>query len=407
MSLSRKRRQRRATLVGAVVGMLIIFTFVLGLIAPDLGTRSRSDDDSGADVDPLATAAPPTPDPNVVFEGGEPYLHSSGYYQTFQPVGGDWSTDEFLFDETAGYLTGSVTYPSVFIRSGRHAVVIHHFRQSGINFDSIESFSAEFLDQARFAGEWQEYDSWAETGRQITDNTVSIDFNLRLQNQEYAARDISRLEASVMYTVRIVVPAANPALLDELEVKVLPAFVPLTDLQTLEQGWPTYVDREQGFAFKHPFGWEQVSGGQGGPVTWRVMNIDAPSNPSPYQPLTAIRLSTATGTHVESPDDARAWVADNLFTGDGDANQTLDALPVTRQQGSGYLVAYTYQTDAGDTNSGLVLLLDDSEGTLYVADLKVELLGGGNLIDPSFTQDLVPVQEAIKAVSDGLVLLPE
>ncbi|MEP0763795.1 MAG: hypothetical protein HRF48_13770, partial [Chloroflexota bacterium] len=79
MHKSRKRDQRRATLLGAIIGSIIIFTFVLTLIAPDLGSRSSSN----TDLDPFATPQPtslviPTPDPDPQLTGRPPYIHSSG-----------------------------------------------------------------------------------------------------------------------------------------------------------------------------------------------------------------------------------------------------------------------------------------------------------------------------------------
>ncbi len=94
MNKSKRRGQRRATLLGASIGMIIIVTFVLTLVAPDLGSRSSS-----SEIDPFATPRPteliiPTPDPNPQLEGRPVYIHSSGLFQTFMPAGSDWYVDE-------------------------------------------------------------------------------------------------------------------------------------------------------------------------------------------------------------------------------------------------------------------------------------------------------------------------
>ena len=43
MSASRKRSRQRATILGGLVGGMIIFTFVVSLIAPDIGTRTSAE----------------------------------------------------------------------------------------------------------------------------------------------------------------------------------------------------------------------------------------------------------------------------------------------------------------------------------------------------------------------------
>ncbi len=57
MSLSRKRAQRRATMIGVVIGFIIIFTFVISLIAPDLGSRSSNNNIDFPTLTPFGTPA--------------------------------------------------------------------------------------------------------------------------------------------------------------------------------------------------------------------------------------------------------------------------------------------------------------------------------------------------------------
>ena len=96
MHKSRKHSQRRTTLLGAAIGSIIIFTFVITLIVPD---RVRRRSSSSADLDSYATPQPtklviPTPDPDPQLTGRPPYIHSSGLFETFLPAGDDWIVDE-------------------------------------------------------------------------------------------------------------------------------------------------------------------------------------------------------------------------------------------------------------------------------------------------------------------------
>jgi len=86
------------TFLGALIGVIIIFTFVISLISP--GTfRSTSDDDFPT-LTPYGTLPSPTqivlptPEADPQLEGELPYIHSSGAFQTFKPAGSDWFVDE-------------------------------------------------------------------------------------------------------------------------------------------------------------------------------------------------------------------------------------------------------------------------------------------------------------------------
>ena len=71
--------------------------------------------------------------------------------------------------------------------------------------------------------------------------------------------------------------------------------------------------------------------------------------------------------------------------------------------GSGYQVAYTFTDTAGDTHSGLAVLLNDEAGMLAVADLQVDPP------DINFIEDaeLAPAyDEARRALVEGFMILP-
>jgi hypothetical protein len=390
-SKNRNRRQtnrRRATIVGAIIGALIIFTFVIGLIAPDLGSR-RSSSQSLPTFTPFGTSPPPTaiiiptPDPDPQLEGELPYIHSGGYFQTFLPAGTDW-----YVDEREGFDSGGAV-ATVSLQSPERLVVIFNYIQPGIEFESPESYAEAQLTLAHFASVWADYQSWLETGRAFTPDSVIVDFALVSEGYDYVGRTITRLEDGWIYVTRLVTPANNPALLDLLEGLVLSAFVGYHDLLDLPGSWPAYIDRESGFVLKHPAYWRQVAGGKGRPVTF-ASGTD--------QLGMTLRLRVVDDAAIASAEDAAAWV-----TEEEDTASVLATEPVEREYGAGFQVAYSFRDPSGDAHSGLMVLLNDASDRLMVANLQLDQPDLDLLTDEALG---TLENEAVQAVTAGFTLLP-
>ena len=392
MSRSKRRSRQRATLIGGMIGAIIILSFVISLAAPDLGSRSRNDDSVTIPTyTPYGTLPPPTPiiiptpDPNPQLEGNLPYIHSSGYFQTFWPAGSDWSITEQVGTDT------STTYAHVAIQSGPRLAVIYNFVQPGVEFESVENYSETQMTANYLAGSWADYESWTETGRTLTDDSVIIDLDLVSHDNSYLARTINRLGDGAVYVTRLVVPANNPDLLDLLQELVVPVFVGYNDLQQLPQVWPTHIDREQGYVIKHPSYWRILAGEVGRPVTY---------GSTTDQLNMRQRIWVTPDQMLETAEDAGAWLAENEPTA-----TVVEVAAVTREVGTGFQVAYTYRDDAGDEHSGLAVLLNDDAGALFAANLQLDP-AGLNLLDAD--ADLTPLEgEARQAVAEGFVLLPD
>jgi len=385
MSLSKQRARQRATLVGALLGVIVILTFVISLIAP--GSKLSSNP-SLPTITPYGTPPPPTevifptPEPNPLLEGEPPYIHSSGYFQTFRPSGQDWIIDE-------GQSVSASTIVRVVIQSPQRLTVIHNYIQPGVEYESLDSFSKNFLTDQHFAGAWSDYDSWLETGRKITGDSVIADFDLVARGKHYLARSTYRLDGSWLFVTRLVVPGNNPGLLDLLQKLVIPAFVGYPDLMALPEAWPAYIDQQLGFVWKHPLGWESVAGGEGRPVTFSFSSAGARD---------LVRIWTVPNQPIASAEEAQTWVS---ASEPGAA--VLGANPVQREAGKGYQVAYTFRDEAGDIHSGLMVLLNDQAGTLFIASLQIalpdlNLLDAGNLSQTD--------ADARQAVADGFIVLP-
>ncbi len=383
MAKSKKRSQRRATMLGALIGGMIIFTFVITLIAPDLGVRS----DLNGDLDPFATPIPtalviPTPDPDPQLVGRPPHMHSSGLFQTFLPAGRDWIVDE-------GEASPGGGTARVVISSPQRLVVIHNYIQPGVEYESLDALSANYLTAQHFAGAWQDYDGWQETGRAVGEDGVVVDFALTSEGHDYLGRATSRLWEDWLFAVRIVVPANNPTLLDLLQTLVIPTFQGFPALLALPTDWTTYLDQTAGFALRHPPGWTVAAGSPGRPAT--LLLEGARSNER-------VRLWTEPDTIIASTDAAEAWVR-----AAAKVDAVLSVATVQREAGTGYLVAYRTLDAAGDARSALAALLNDEAGTLFVADLQIDS-PDANLLDAQSVPEAYT--GAQRSVAEGFIVLP-
>jgi hypothetical protein len=77
--------QRRIRLAGILIGVIIVVTTMLNLLAPQLRNSSSSSDGDLAFATPEPTEIIiPTPDPDPQLDGAMPYLHSTGFFQAFR-----------------------------------------------------------------------------------------------------------------------------------------------------------------------------------------------------------------------------------------------------------------------------------------------------------------------------------
>lgn len=388
MSLSRKRNRQRATFIGAIIGVIVILTSLISLLNPN--PKSGSSSSAPTTVNYLGTLTPaptpvifPTPESNPQLEGLPPYIHSSGYFQTFRPAGTDWIVSE-------GESVNASSIAKVVIQSPQRLVVIHNYIQPGVEYESLQSFSTSYLTPQHFAGAWSEYASWKETGRTITGDSVIVDFDLVAEGKRYLSRSTYRLDGSWLFVVRLVVPSNNPALLDLLQKLVVPSFVGYHDLLPLPQAWPAYIDQQLGFVLKHPAEWELVAGDRGRAVTF---NIPA------KQGKNTVRAWAVSQQPLGSTQEAEDWLKK-----DEPAVSIVGSGTLKHEMGSGYQVAYSYLDEQGDTHSGLAVLLNDAGGTLYVCLLQIDppdlnLVSAQNLSSP--------YSEALQAVTGGFIVLPD
>ncbi len=383
MSSRRTRHRRRATIIGSLIGVIIIFSFVITLIAPDLGTRSSTND-----IEPFSTPVPtpfivPTPDPDPRLDGAPPYIHSSGLFRVFRPASENWRvTSESGPNDGTGIARVVMQEPD-------QLVVIHNYIQPGVEYETFTSLSENFLTSSHFADAWSAYNSYIETGRTVTEEAVIVDFDLIDEGIDYRARTLHWTDDGWFYSSRIVAPANNPALLDLLADRILASFRPVPRVRDLPVEWPAFINPSEGYILKYPADWQKVAGDAGRPVTFA---------PAANGGKLLVRTRVETGQVLEDETQVTDWLAASDETA-----VVLSSAPVAYDAAQGYEVAYTFTDSAGDTSSGVMVLLNDEAGNLFIANLQTGALD----TDLLAAEDLPSaVQDARRAVRDGFIVLP-
>lgn len=380
MSKKIRNRQRSAKIAGILIGVIIVVTTMLSLLAPQLGNNSSSSSGDSTFSTPEPTKLIiPTPDPDPQIDGALPYLHSTGFFQAFRPAGNDWEVYETQE-------TNTPPYSGVIMQNRNWLAVIHSYLRQGVEYDTLEALSENYWTESEFNDNWGNYDSWSEVRREIVDDRLIIDFDLALDGNTYLGRTTSWVENNFLYVSRLVVPSNNPALRDLLFEKATPGLIGLHDLQILPQTWPVYVDQADGFAFKHPSGWSMIAGGTGRPTTFRI-------------PSGQVRVMVEAEQAVNLAEDAEQWIIGH------EQNVTiLASAPIEHEMGTGYQVAYSYQDTAGDLHSGLVVLLIGLNNALYIANAQIET-PDVNLLEIDETVSALNYEVA-RALTEGFIVLP-
>ncbi len=386
MSLSRKRSRQRATLIGAAIGVVIIVTFVLSLIAPGSGSRTRTVSDDLLGTPPPTALVVPTAEPDPQIAADTPYIHSSGLFRVFRPAEQGWTLDE-------NASVNASTIASVVIQNSRRLIVIHNYIRPQVEYETPQALSENFLTVQHFASAWQDYAQWEETARDIQGNKVIVDFALRQLEVDYIARVAYWVQDGWLFVARVVTPANNPLLLERLFAQVVEGFVGFDALMALPADWTAQVDQRLGYILRHPNDWQHVAGDVGRPVTFTVK-----SDAGTWR----ARAWAEADQSLVNEEAARAWLLENR-----DGAEVLSVQPVKRGAGEGFALAYTFLSTTGDPQSGLMLLLNDAAGTLFVADLQAPL-PDVNLLGDDVSDALDEVTAAARqAVLEGFWVLEE
>jgi hypothetical protein len=352
-----------------VVGILLATVMIASVLLPLLPQQQIAATLPPPTAVPVATfPAPPSDLASISFE--QRYLHPSGLYTVAQPTGFTPTSPSNNGQQVQINLNNSTT----------QAVIEAILDVPAEPYASLDALSTQ-LDGAFLDNSWRRYTSWTETGRRIdeTNQRLIIDFELSLNRQTYLARHAAWLdENGSAEMVRVVAPANARDYLLHLLDGMIPTLERVPFYADSPTGWTAF--NADGLIVRYPATWQVTDGAAGRPVTvegsGQVLRVEA--------------VADAAAT-----DEA---AAEAFLTGIRPTATVASVQPVERNGFSGFSVAFNETSLDGAGTSGLALLLNGSDNTLYSAVVRV----------PQAGLDLNAVSagsEEAAAVSDALNIL--
>lgn len=376
--MKKRRRYDAQFYLFAFLALILAFSYVVSLVVTPATTQQTVDPASidTTDLTPIGTPRPtpfrfPTAEPDgPVLINGEPVIHTNGLFQVTAPVDFQTRNNDYNPTQPRARIT---------LGSGERVSIVDVLLDTGINYPSHQVLADTLFDQAYFTDAWQEYTGFTEISRVIGD-TIRIDFNLETEDHTYLGRQIAWLDQDWLHIVRLIVPDNNPLLLDGLQGMIVPSFVSYADQRGKPGNWVAYRDPEQGFLVRHPY--------------WRIISKSVLETTTGEAQLI---LRTPQSTAVATLEEAESYVTETLRPG-----ATVLASQVTaRAFASGFMISYSDRDNDGNAVSGLVVLLNDVAGQLYVAEIRLEAAG----VDLLTMEPNSPYQQ-LREVLDTFMVLP-
>ncbi len=338
----RDQRRQLYTYMGIFLVVLMLLTSIL----PNFSNNQQPIEAPTLTPQPSATFPPPITDFSTIALDRR-YLHPSGLFSVAQPSGWDTANPANNGQQVTVNMTNS----------SASSVIEAQVEILPSPIESLEALSSHYSSAVLEAG-WRGYTNATETGRRIdaASERLFIDFELDLGQQVYLARHVAWLDANGWINViRVIVPNNARDLLLYL-IDTLPATIEPVDLFAgTPTIWTSFYSPQDDIIVRYPNAWSIVDGQQGStPVT-----IEGASG-------TFLNISTEAETPIASAEAAQAYV-EGLRSG----NRVISVQEATRNGASGYSVAYNFATLDGEPGSGLALVLNDADGTLYVANIRV------------------------------------
>lgn len=317
------------------------------------------------------TPAPPTlPAPITDFSGisfDDRYLHPSGMYTVAQPVG--WTNPQP--SNNGIQLRTRFNNPTIL------SDIEVYVEQASIPVTDLNSLSGRF-DQATLAQTWSGFTEWRETGRELdtVNNRVVLDFEATRARQTLVARQLAWTDGTWIYSIRVLVPSNNVAVLIYLLEQLPATLTPIELFRGTPFGWTSFYNPVNGNIIRYPQGWNVTDGRPGVPVSIRGINGET------------LQLETIAATSVV--DEA---AAQNFIQNLDPRNTVLNARAITRNGVNGFSVAYTTTGFDGEGISGLAVLLNGSDGHLHLANIRVPI-ANLDLNNPTAETPLVAIDAA-------------
>lgn len=329
---------RRASIIlGVFMAVVLVAGAILPLFTQNQPTTTQT-------IQPTDAPVPTFPSPIADFSTlafDQNYLHPTGLFMIAQPTGFDVSQPN-----------SSVTIAQVnMVDQAALSVIDAYVEDPGgaiTTADLDARFNETTLDQS-----WSRFNNWTELSRRVDGDSLVIDFEVILQNMTYVARQRVWTDGDWIYVVRVLAPENATDFLVYVLDQLSGTMQPFKVFVGTPFDWQSYYDHLLSHIIRYPSGW--------------VVADSAPGRPASITGTSGevLRVEAYANTSIADEDAARAWVESQR------AGATiLSAAPATRDDVSGFSVAYAYRTADGAPQSGLAVLLNGEDGTLHTANLR-------------------------------------
>lgn len=328
---------RRASII---LGVFMAVVLIAGVILPLFSQNATTTQTIQPTDAPVPTFPPPISDfTTISFD--EYYLHPTGLFMIAQPTGFDVSQPN-----------SSVTIAQVNMVDQEALSVIDAYVEDAGTAISAADLDARF-NEATLDQSWSRFNNWTELSRRMDGDTLVIDFEVILQNMTYVARQRVWTDGEWIYVVRVLAPENATDFLVFLLDQLAGTMQPFKVFVGTPFDWQAYYDHTLSHIIRYPSGWVVADSAPGRPAS--ITGTDGE----------ALRVEAQANTSVADEEAARAWVERQRS-----GATVLSVAPVTRDEVSGFSVAYTFRTADGAPQSGLAVLLNGTDGTLHVANLR-------------------------------------
>lgn len=390
-AMKRKRRWNSSNIIMILMGSLMAFSLVAGLlinfIDPNLtGPNASSGDPVDFEITQVPTVeqAQQLPFPFSDVTISRRVTQRTGLFQMPLPEG-DWS----VLPSSGDTYDPNNNRADLIIRSGERLVIVQTTLQLGINYEDAASLSENYLTDGFLLSDWStEYDTVEIADRTVSDFFVTVDFNLLEGDLGYYGRQISWQESGHLFNLRLVVPNNNPELLANLQAEFIKGIVFYPHLlDSPLESWEAKVDTVFNYMLKLPVGWQVLSGESGVPITYY----------DPTQDEILATTQSASAQNVTSLEEAQSFVAELR-----EDAEIIEVQAVTQAFTEGYWISYSYPNFDGDRISAAVALFNNGADVSFV---EIRLSESGlNLVDA--TSENVQVVLARQILETFTVLAP-
>lgn len=331
---------RRASII---LGVFMAIVLVAGAIIP-LFTQNTPVTQTTNPTDVPIPTFPPAPSNLSAITFDSVYLHPTGIFSIGQPVG--W---------TASEPNKGPSIAQVNITNNDNLSVVDTYVEDAGEAGVTAAELSDRFNQDVINASWARFNQWSETSRNFDEatGTLQIDFNITLNRQQYVARQQVWTDGRWIYVVRVLAPENATELLRYLLDGFVASFTPNTFFQGTPLDWSAYYDSADSHIIRYPAEWSVTDSAPGRPTSITSNNG------------VQLRVESREGVSVADEDAATAFVE-----GLRSNITTTSVRPITRGTASGFAVAYTFTNIDGDAQSGLADLLNGTDGTLHVADLR-------------------------------------